>query len=304
MGGRGSSWRADRGASRLRRPCDRAFGSLRQASHAGPGRRPGGADLPRGVVPAGAPARRGPADGLFHARYPARATSEPPYAAPLRPLSDLAAIRAPAPDRAAIEAAPAPSALAWLKPEDLYLLQIQGSGVLVLPRGRRLKATYAGSNGLGYVALGTILQAEGQIAPGAASAEAVHAWLAAHRGAEADALMRRNPRYIFFALAEDDGRPPVGAAGVPLPAGRAAAVDPERHAMGELLWIEADRPLLAGARPGYARLVAALDTGAAIKGEVRADLYLGQGPEAGAEASKTRHRLRLYRLVPRTEGRP
>jgi membrane-bound lytic murein transglycosylase A len=111
--------------------------------------------------------------------------------------------------------------------------------------------------------------------------------------------MRLNPRYVFFRLAPDDGRPPVGSANAPLPAGRAVAVDPLFHPMGELLWIDGEAPLLAGAFPTYRRLVTALDTGGAIKGEVRADLYLGQGAAAGAEAGRVRHALRLWRLVPR-----
>ena len=111
--------------------------------------------------------------------------------------------------------------------------------------------------------------------------------------------MRLNPRYAFFRLAPDDGRPPQGAAGVALPAGRGVAVDPSAHAYGELLWIDGEAPLLAGAFPTYRRLVSALDTGGAIKGEVRADLYLGQGDAAGAEAGRVRHTLTMWRLVPR-----
>jgi len=90
----------------------------------------------------------------------------------------------------------------------------------------------------------------------------------------------------------------MGAAGVRLSPGRAAAVDPSFHAMGELLWIDAESPTLVGAFPHYQRLAVALDTGIAIKGESRADLYLGEGPEAGSEAGRVRHILRLYRLVP------
>jgi membrane-bound lytic murein transglycosylase A len=111
--------------------------------------------------------------------------------------------------------------------------------------------------------------------------------------------MRLNPRYAFFSLGPDDGKPPVGAANVPLPGGRALAVDPARHAMGELLWVDAEAPILAGAFPKYRRLALALDTGGAIKGEVRADLYVGQGAAAGAEAGRIRHTLKLWRLVAR-----
>ena len=84
----------------------------------------------------------------------------------------------------------------------------------------------------------------------------------------------------------------------PLPAGRAVAVDPLSHPMGELLWIDGEAPSLAGAFPAYRRLAMALDTGSAIKGPIRADLYLGTGPAAGAEAGRVKHRLRLYALTP------
>jgi membrane-bound lytic murein transglycosylase A len=207
----------------------------------------------------------------------------------------------PYPDRANIEAAPA-TALAWLRPEDLFFLQIQGSGSLVFEDGRRMKALYAANNGRPFVGLANAMRDRGLLPADGASGEAIHAWLAAHRGPDAQALMQLNPRYAFFSLQPDDGRPPVGAANLPLPAGRAVAVDRTQHAMGELLWVDAESPLLKGAFPTYRRLAVALDTGGAIQGQVRADLYLGEGPAAGAEAGRVRHTLRLYRLAPRQDA--
>ncbi|MGZ6017991.1 MAG: 3D domain-containing protein, partial [Phenylobacterium sp.] len=81
--------------------------------------------------------------------------------------------------------------------------------------------------------------------------------------------------------------------------GRALAMDPTAHQMGEYFWVDANAPILNGAFPTYRRLAMALDTGGAIRGEVRADLYLGQGPDAGLEAGRVRHTLKLFRLVPR-----
>jgi membrane-bound lytic murein transglycosylase A len=130
------------------------------------------------------------------------------------------------------------------------------------------------------------------------SGEAIRGWLADHRGEKAAEIMRLNPRYVFFRLEADDGADPQGAAGISLPAGHAIAVDPAFHAYGEAVWIDASAPTLAGAFPVYRRLVMALDTGGAIKGEVRADLYLGRGDEAGREAGRVRHDLRMYRLAP------
>ena len=205
----------------------------------------------------------------------------------------------PYPDRAEIEAVPTDKPLAWMRPEELFFLQIQGSGVLVLPDGRRVRAVFAGTNGRPFVGIANAMRDKGLLPDNNTSGEAIRAWLAEHRGPEADAIMRLNPRYVFFKTVEDDGKEPVGSAGVSLPPGRAIAIDPARHAYGALYWLDASAPALTGAFPVYRRLAVALDTGGAIKGEARADLYMGTGPEAGAEAGRVRHALRLYRLVPK-----
>lgn len=273
-------------------------------------------------------AEAAPGEGVltayFAPEYPARGKPTAEFSAPLRGKpADLKAVDAgmfdpaqagrpgaaqvaadgalsPYPDRAAIEASPPAQALAWLRPEDLFFLQVQGSGVLTFADGKRMKALYAANNGRPFVGVANPMRDRGLLAADNTSADAIRAWLAAHRGPEADAIMRLNPRYAFFSLAPDDGRPPVGSANLPLPAGRAVAVDPAFHPMGELLWLDAASPILEGAFPTYRRLAMALDTGGAIKGEVRADLYLGQGAAAGIEAGRVRHTLRLYRLVPIT----
>ncbi|PIB94405.1 murein transglycosylase A [Caulobacter sp. FWC2] len=204
----------------------------------------------------------------------------------------------PYPDRATIEATPTDKPLAWMRPEELFFLQIQGSGVLVLPDGRRVRAVFAGTNGKPFVGIANAMRDKGLLPDNNTSGDAIRTWLAEHRGPEADAIMQLNPRYVFFRTLPDDGKEPVGSAGVPLPPGRAIAIDPSRHAMGELYWLDAAAPKLAGAFPAYRRLVVTLDTGGAIKGDVRADLYMGTGAAAGAEAGRVRHALRLYRLVP------
>lgn len=245
--------------------------------------------------------------------YQARRTPDAEFSAPVRPRpADLKAIDAatvvqvlpdgsqiPFPDRATIEAQPPAGALAWMRPEELFFLQVQGSGVLVYEDGRRTKVLYAAHNGRPFVGIANPMRDRGLLARDATSGDAIRSWLAANRGPAADEIMRLNPRYAFFRLAPDDGKPPVGAANIPLPGGRAIAVDPAHHAMGSLIWIDGEAPLLAGAFPTYRRLATALDTGGAIKGEVRADLYLGEGDAAGAEAGRVRHTLRMWRLVPR-----
>jgi membrane-bound lytic murein transglycosylase A len=235
--------------------------------------------------------------------YEARHQSEGPFSAPVRPRpADLprqavAGGSAPYADRAEIDRRPASDALAWMKPEDLLFLQIQGSGVLTFPEGDRWRAMFDGANGAPFVGVAAPMRRLGLLDRDT-SAEAIRAWLADHRGAEADGVIEMDPRYVFFRLEPDDGAEPAGAAGFRLVPGRALAVDPAAHGMGEVLWIDASAPALPGAFPRYRRLAMALDTGSAIKGDIRADLYLGRGPGAGVEAGRVRHTLILYRLVP------
>ena len=239
------------------------------------------------------------ADGVltayFSPLYEARPAPDDEFSAPVRPApSDPAASGS----RAEIKARPAPDALAWMRPEDLFFLQIQGSGGLAFPDGRQARAVFAASNDRPFVAIARPMAARGLVTAGDGSASSLHGWLAAHRGPDAEQVMRLDPRYIFFRLEPDDGREPRGASGVELIPGRSLAVDPDRHAMGEVFWVDAEDPSLDGARGSYRRLAIALDTGGAIKGEARADLYLGRGAAAGEEAGRVRHHLRLWRLAP------
>lgn len=235
----------------------------------------------------------------FAPEYEARTVPDGEFSAPVRPRpADLLVTDGSQdyPDRSAIDARSASDALAWMRPEDLFFLQIQGSGSLTFPDGRRLRAVYDSNNGQRFRGIATPMHDQGLIAD--TSGESIRAWLAAHRGPEADRVMRLNPRYVFYRLEPDDGGQPPGAAGVPLPPGRAIAVDLSKHGLGELFWIDGEAPVLAGAFPAYQRLAVALDTGGAIRGDVRADLYLGRGSAAGVEAGRVRHTLRLYRLTP------
>jgi len=234
--------------------------------------------------------------GYFAPEYEARFSRQDEFTAVVRPKpADPSLLSA---DRATIEATPEERPLAWMRPEELYLLQVQGSGTLRLPDGRRIRVLYDGNNGQPYVPIAAPMRDQGLLGADT-SAQAIRQWLADHRGPEADAVMQLNPRYVFFRTAPDDGSDPAGAAGVPLPAGRAIAIDMMRHSLGEPFWIDANAPTLPGAFPAYRRLVMALDTGGAIKGDVRADLYVGRGDAAGTEAGRIRHTLRMYRLIPR-----
>ena len=241
-----------------------------------------------------------PGEGLltayFTPRYEARTSSGAAFTAPVRPPLDelINAI----PERRRIDAWPTGHALAWMRPEELFFMQLQGSAVLRFPDGRTMKAVTVATNNMPFVGIARVMRDRGLLADGETSGDKIMAWLADHRGPEADEIMRQNPRYGFFALQPFDGSIS-GEAGVPLAAGRAIAVDPQAHSYGGLYWLDADAPALRDAAKAYRRAVVALDTGGAIKGAVRADLYLGQGEGAGREAGRVRHRLRLYQLVPR-----
>lgn len=250
--------------------------------------------------------------GYFSPEYPARPAREFPFTAPVRarpadlPAADVGAGGGTVPyrTRAAIEDSAPERVLAWMRPEDLFFLQIQGSGVLDFPDGRKQRAVYAANNGFPFVGIAAPMRAQVLLSDSNTSGEMIRAWLAQHRGPDADEVMRKNPRYIFFNLQGYDGREPSGAAGVVLTPGRSLAVDPSQHDYGAIYWINGEAPALSGAFPAYRRLAMALDTGSAIRGEVRADLYLGTGEDAGAEAGRVRHRLKMYRLIPVLELGP
>lgn len=242
----------------------------------------------------------------FAPEYEARAAPDEIFSMPVKPRPDDlrrgADGKYPAwKTRAEIEMEPEDPArppLAWMRPEDLFFLQIQGSGYLTFPDARRARAAYAADNGRPFTGIARPMAEQGLLPPNGTSGEAIRAWLAAHRGPEAQAITDLNARYVFFSVEPDDGGHPKGAANLPLPPGRAIAVDPAYRTYGELYWLEADGGNLVGALRGYHRLALALDTGGAIKGPVRADLYLGRGEAAGTEAGRVKHPLRMWRLEP------
>lgn len=247
----------------------------------------------------------------FAPEYPARTTPSAEFDAAVlarpadlvredgRVLRRTAAGLFPYPDRAAIEAgAVVTDILGWMRTEDLFFMQIQGSGYLTFEDGRRVRAAYAADNGQPFVGIARPMAERGLLPRDGTSGEAIRAWLAARRGPEARAITALNPRYIFFELQPDDGEP-AGAAGLPLIPRRSIAVDPASWRYGDLVFLDADAGNLRGARRGYRGLVTALDTGSAIRGPVRADFYMGRGDAAGEEAGTVRHPLRLWRLVPR-----
>jgi membrane-bound lytic murein transglycosylase A len=200
-----------------------------------------------------------------------------------------------APDRAAIEAGALSGRgleLGWAAdPVDLFFLQIQGSGRLRLPDGQSLRIGYDGQNGHSYVAIGKLLKDRGILAkPGMAE---IKQWIRANPEAGA-ALMRENPSYIFFRKLPETIDGPIGALGVPLLAEANAAADPATLPLGTPVWIETT----VGGQP-YAGLLVASDTGGAIKGANRFDIFFGAGDAAGARAGPLAAPLSAVLLLPR-----
>ncbi|MDH2327877.1 murein transglycosylase A [Cereibacter sp. SYSU M97828] len=182
--------------------------------------------------------------------------------------------------------------IAWLDdPADLFFLHVQGSGRIRLPDGQVIRLGYAGKNGLEYRSIGRELVRRGIFTVPQATAEAVKDWIRANPE-DGAALMNHNPSFIFFRpldLPTDAG--PIGSMGRPVIANRSIAVDPDHVALGLPVWVERE-----GAAP---RLFVAHDTGSAIKGPQRADIFMGSGPEAGLAASPVADPGRMIVLVPR-----
>ncbi|KAA5600417.1 murein transglycosylase A [Blastochloris sulfoviridis] len=207
-------------------------------------------------------------------------------------------------DRAAIEDGAVDArryALVWLKdPVDAFFCQIQGSAQVRLPDGRLRRYAFAARNGHDYTPVGRILIARGIVAKEDMTLDRIRAYIEANPQ-DGRALMRMNRSYVFFReadLAPEEHA--IGAQGLPLTPGRSIAVDRALHVYGTPFWIEAALPLSApGAAEPFRRLMIAQDTGTAIVGPARADIYFGAGKEAAAVAGRIRHAGRFVMLLPR-----
>ena len=188
--------------------------------------------------------------------------------------------------------------LVWVDdPVAAFFLHIQGSGRVELPDGTLMRVGYGGQNGHAYVAIGRELVARGALSAESVSLQSIRAWLQANPD-EAATLMAANPSYVFFRPIEGEG--PVGAEGTVLSAGRSLAVDRRYLPLGVPLWLDATAPPTTGSGPDrpLRRVVVAQDTGGAIRGPVRGDVFWGHGAEAEAVAGHMKHAGRYYILLP------
>jgi membrane-bound lytic murein transglycosylase A len=184
--------------------------------------------------------------------------------------------------------------LVWVDdPIGAYFLQVQGSGLVRLQDGSVMRLGYAGANGRPYVAIGKVLVQRGDMQLSQVTMDSLRAWIASHGDAGA-ALMRENPSYVFFKDMGGDG--PVGSEDVVLTAQRSLAVDRAFIPLGVPIWLDAKERFIAGETR---RLVVAQDTGGAIKGPVRGDLFWGSDNAAAGAAGAMNAMGRYYLLLPR-----
>jgi membrane-bound lytic murein transglycosylase A len=207
-------------------------------------------------------------------------------------------------DRAAIEdgaLAGRKLEICWLKdPTDLFFAQIQGSARVKLEDGRVLRLNYSGHNGWKYTPIGRILVDREIVPKEEMSMDRIREWIQANPK-EGKELRRKNKSYVFFretGLAEHEE--PIGAQGVPLTPGRSIAVDKSIHIYGTPFFIDAKLPI-DGERceNSFRRLMVSQDTGGAIRGPARADLYFGAGDGHAQVAGRIRHPGQFVMLIPR-----
>lgn len=185
---------------------------------------------------------------------------------------------------------------------DAFFVQIQGSGRVLMADGTTIRIGYAAQNGHPYVPIGKTLVARGEIARADATMLAIRDWLIAHP-LEADAVMDLNPSYVFFRATplEDPASGPLGGEGVGLTPNRSMAIDPAWYPYGLPIFVNATIAAADGvAEEPTARLMIAQDTGGAIRGVIRGDLFFGWGAEAERRASGTRGAAEFYALRPKS----
>lgn len=190
--------------------------------------------------------------------------------------------------------------ICWLKSQtDLLFTQIQGSARVRLEDGSTLRINYDSYNGYPYTAVGRILIERNIIPKDQMSMQRIRQWMTENPDGARE-LRRQNRSYVFFHEVKlSDNDEAVGAQGVPLAPGRSIAVDKSLHVYGTPFFIEGELPIESEqAKTPFHRLMIAQDTGSAIVGPARADLYFGAGPEAGRVSGRLRHNMHFVMLVP------
>ncbi len=185
--------------------------------------------------------------------------------------------------------------LVWLDdPIDAFFVHVQGSGHVELPDGNTMRISHAGRNGHPYHSIGRELIQREEIAEEDMSMQAIRQWLIANPE-QADEVMHTNASYIFFREIDADG--PLGAEGVTLTPGRSLAIDHSLLSYGLPIWVDIEAPIESA--PPLQRLMVTQDTGSAIRGAVRGDVFWGRGEEAEKLAGGMKSSGRYWVLLPK-----
>jgi membrane-bound lytic murein transglycosylase A len=191
--------------------------------------------------------------------------------------------------------------ICWIKdPVDALNIQIQGSARIRLEDGLILRVNYDAHNGWPYTPVGRLLIERNLIPRDEMSMDRLRAWMLLNPDAARE-VRRTNRSFVFFRITGlGNEEEPIGSQGVALTPGRSLAVDKALHVYGTPFFVEAELPLGRNrANTGFHRLMIAQDTGSAIVGPARADLYFGAGDDAGHAAGGIRHSARMVMLIPR-----
>ena len=187
---------------------------------------------------------------------------------------------------------------------DAFFLHIQGSGRVLMDDGTIIRIGYASGNGHVYNSIGKELIKIGELRPERVSMQAIRTWLENHTE-QASKIMQKNRSFIFFRIISDatksldESQGPIGAQGVLLTPGRSLAVDRNFIPLGIPIWLDTTDPINLG--EPLRRLVIAQDTGSAIKGPVRGDLFWGFGSLAAAKAGLMKQKGRYFLLLPKKD---
>ena len=182
-------------------------------------------------------------------------------------------------------------------PVDAFFLHIQGSGRLTLESGGTLRVGFAAKNGHAYTAIGKYLIQQNHISRKNMSMQSIRRWLE-DNPQSGKRLMQKNASFIFFRPLKnlDPHLGPIGAQGIPLTPQRSLAIDRKIHGLGMPMWLETE----LGNGKQFHQLMVAQDTGSAIKGAIRGDIFWGSGTQAGKVAGNLKQRGKLYILLPKT----
>ncbi|MFW2441012.1 MAG: murein transglycosylase A [Arenicellales bacterium] len=192
--------------------------------------------------------------------------------------------------------------LVWIDdPVAVFFLHIQGSGRILMDDGSMLAVGYADQNGLPYTSIGKILIERGEIAREDISLFTIQQWLQ-QNPQQAQALLEENRSYIFFSIRENAEENPRGSLNVPLTPSRSIAVDPANIPLGSPVWLDTSYPHEAD--HSLQHLTFAQDTGGAIKGYARADMFWGNGDMAEKLAGEMKQAAELYVLLPGVGSKP